>query len=143
MPRLELKQRFDKALAPSLATTRLTGDYSVSYKAALDYLDGASGEEKATATWANQRAAVLKGYQATRQDPNKAPSGITGDPIAAALAGTTAAHDGQYARLLPASRATCARSPIGRRADAAKNGKELVYDSRRKSRTARRCRAMH
>ncbi|MFN5715142.1 MAG: hypothetical protein ACK463_11310, partial [Bradyrhizobium sp.] len=37
----ELKQRFDKALAPSLATTRLTGDYSVSYKAALDYLDGA------------------------------------------------------------------------------------------------------
>ena len=35
----ELKQRFDKALAPSLATTRLTGDYSVSYKAALDYLD--------------------------------------------------------------------------------------------------------
>ncbi|TIH71627.1 hypothetical protein, partial [Klebsiella pneumoniae] len=40
----ELKQRFDKALAPSLATTRLTGDYSVSYKAALDYLDGASDE---------------------------------------------------------------------------------------------------
>ncbi|MCP1849826.1 hypothetical protein J2R80_003649 [Bradyrhizobium sp. USDA 4541] len=66
----ELKQRFDKALEPSLATTRLTGDYSISYKTALDYLDGASDEEKATATWASQRAAVLKGYQATQQDPN-------------------------------------------------------------------------
>ncbi len=32
----ELKQRFGTALAPSLATTRLTGDYSVSYKSALD-----------------------------------------------------------------------------------------------------------
>jgi hypothetical protein len=84
----ELKQRFDAALAPSLATTRLTGDYNVSYKAALDYLDGASPEEKATATWAAQRAAVFKGYQATQTDPTVAPSGIAGDPIAAALAGT-------------------------------------------------------
>jgi len=128
----ELKQRFDKALAPSLATTRLTGDYSVSYKAALDYLDGASDEEKATATWASQRAAVLKGYQATQQDPNKAPSGITGDPIAAALAGSTSPTTGNTRDF--SSVASDVRAFLDRQKnDAAKDGKELVYDSRRKT----------
>ncbi|MDH2382636.1 hypothetical protein [Bradyrhizobium sp. CER78] len=128
----ELKQRFDKALAPSLATTRLTGDYSVSYKAALDWLDDASDEEKATATWASQRAAVLKGYQATQQDPNKAPSGITGDPIAAALAGTTPPTTGNTRDF--SSVASDVRAFLDRqKSDAAKSGKELVYDARRKT----------
>lgn len=128
----ELKQRFDKALAPSLATTRLTGDYSVSYKAALDYLDGASDEEKATATWASQRAAVLKGYQATQQDPNKAPSGITGDPIAAALAGTAPPTTGNARDF--SSVASDVRAFLDRqKSEAAKSGKELVYDPRRKT----------
>ncbi|QIG93951.1 MULTISPECIES: hypothetical protein [unclassified Bradyrhizobium] len=128
----ELKQRFDTALAPSLATTRLTGDYSVSYKAALDYLDGASDEEKATATWASQRAAVLKGYQATQQDPNTAPSGITGDPIAAALAGTTSPATGNTRDF--SSVASDVRAFLDRqKSQAASNGKELVYDARRKT----------
>jgi len=128
----ELKQRFDKALKPSLATTRLTGDYSVSYKAALDYLDGASDEEKATATWASQRAAVLKGYQATQQDPNTAPSGISGDPIAAALAGTappTKSTTRDFSSIAGDVRAFLDRQ----KSEAAKSGKELVYDSRRKT----------
>ncbi|MCP1842576.1 hypothetical protein ACVIHI_004507 [Bradyrhizobium sp. USDA 4524] len=128
----ELKQRFDKAMEPSLATTRLTGDYSVSYKAALDYLDGASDEEKATATWASQRAAVLKGYQATQQDPNTAPSGISGDPIAAALAGTeppTKSTTRDFSSVASDVRAFLDRQ----KGEAAKSGKELVYDSRRKT----------
>jgi hypothetical protein len=128
----ELKQRFDAALAPSLATTRLTGDYSVSYKAALDYLDGASPEEKATATWAAQRAAVLKGYQATQQDPTVAPSGIDGDPIAAALAGTASPATSQsrsFSDLASDVRAFLDRQ----KSEAASNGKELVYDPQRKT----------
>ncbi|MCC8974247.1 hypothetical protein [Bradyrhizobium brasilense] len=128
----ELKQRFDKAMEPSLATTRLTGDYSISYKAALDYLDGASDEEKATATWASQRAAVLKGYQATQQDPNTAPSGISGDPIAAALAGTappTKSTTRDFSSIASDVRAFLDRQ----KSEAAKSGKELVYDSRRKT----------
>src|SRR6201987_2176369 len=45
----ELANRYNDALAPAAATSKLTGDFSSVYKAALDYLDGASGEEKATA----------------------------------------------------------------------------------------------
>lgn len=128
----ELKQRFDKALEPSLATTRLTGDYSVSYKAALDYLDGASDEEKATATWASQCAAVLKGVQTTQQDPNTAPSGISGDPVAAALAGTAPPTKSTTRDI--SSIASDVRAFLDRqKGEAAKSGKELVYDSRRKT----------
>jgi len=82
----ELGSRFGAALAPAAATSKLTGDFSGIYKAALDYLDGASAEEKATATWTAQRAAVLKGVEATQQAPTTAPSGIVGDPVAAYLA---------------------------------------------------------
>ncbi|MBR0869144.1 hypothetical protein JQ633_02150 [Bradyrhizobium tropiciagri] len=129
----ELKQRFDKALEPSLATTRLTGDYSVSYKAALDWLDGASDEEKATATWAKQRAAVLKGYQATQQDPNTPPSDIPGDPIAAALAGTAPPTKSNTPRDF-SSIATDVRAFLDRQKnEAASNGKELVFDPGRKT----------
>ena len=124
----ELKQRFDAALA----TTRLTCDYNVSYKAALDYLDGASPAEKATATWAAQRAAVFKGYQATQTDPTVAPTGIAGDPIAAALAGTASPATGQSRNF--GDIASDVRAFLDRqKSEAASNGKELVYDPRRKT----------
>jgi hypothetical protein len=126
----ELKQRFDVALAPAAATTRLTGDYNVSYKAALDYLDGASPEEKATATWAAQRAAVLKGYQATQNDPSVAPTAIAGDPVAPALAGTvspTTSTNRDFGDIASDVRAFLDRQ----KSEAASKGKELVYDSRR------------
>jgi hypothetical protein len=94
----ELANRFNNALAPAAATSKLTGDFSSPYKAALGYLDSASSEEKATATWSVQRAAVLKGVQATQQNPTTAPTGIANDPVAAYLAqnangGTTATED--------------------------------------------------
>ena len=72
-----------RSLAPAAATSKLTGDFSSIYKAALDFLDGASPEEKATFTWAAQRAAVAKGVQATQQNPTTAPAGIANDPVAA------------------------------------------------------------
>lgn len=94
----ELGNRFNDAMAPAAATSKLTGDFSPVYKAALDYLDGASSEEKATATWSAQRAAVLKGVQATQQNPTTAPTGIANDPVSAYLAqnangGATATQD--------------------------------------------------
>ena len=42
-----------------------TGDFSGIYKAALDYLDAAGSEEKASAAWSAQREAVLKGTKPT------------------------------------------------------------------------------
>lgn len=128
----ELKKRFDAALAPSIATTRLTGDYGVSYKTALDYLDAASPEEKATATWAAQRAAVLKGYQATQQDPTKQPADIAGDPVAPLFTdtpGKTPAAGRDFGSVASDVRAYLDKQ----KSDAAANHKELVYDSQRKT----------
>lgn len=128
----ELTNRFNAALAPAAAATSLTKNYTVVYKAALDYLDGASGEEKATATWAAQRAAVLKGYEAAKQKPDTAPSGISGDPVASFLAqnpdgvpvGTTKTFT---------TVATDARAALDAQAKlAAENKTELVYDPKRK-----------
>src|SRR3954471_12055228 len=80
----ELGNRFNNVLAPAAATSKLMGDFSSLYKAALDYLDGASDEEKATATWSAQRAAVAKGVQATLQNPAAMPD-IANDPVGAYL----------------------------------------------------------
>jgi len=57
----ELDNRFNAALAPAAATTKLTGDYGAVYQAALNYLDGASAEEKATTNWNEQRAGGAAG----------------------------------------------------------------------------------
>ncbi|MBR1218117.1 hypothetical protein JQ557_08980 [Bradyrhizobium sp. U87765 SZCCT0131] len=128
----ELKTRFNAAMAPAAATTRLTGDYSVSYKAALDYLEAASPEEKATATWAAQHDAVLKGIKATQHAPTKAPGGIANDPVADYLAqkpgtGTSPARDF-------ASVARDARALLdAQKAEAAKNHKDLVFSSGRRT----------
>ena len=128
----ELKKRFDAALAPSVATTRLTGDYGVSYKTALDYLDAASPEEKATATWAAQRAAVLKGVQATQQDPTKRPADITGDPVAPLLTDMPSSTPTTVRDF--GSVASDVRAYLDKqKSDAAANNKELVYDPQRRT----------
>jgi hypothetical protein len=128
----ELNNRFNAALAPAAATTKLTGDYGAVYQAALNYLDGASPEEKATAAWSAQRAAVLKGVQATQQNPSAAPTGIANDPVAAYLAqypnGSTAASQ-DFSSVAKAVRATLDAQAKA----AAANGKELVYDPSRKT----------
>jgi hypothetical protein len=128
----EFNSRFNAALAPAAATTQLTGDFSAVYQAALNYLDGASPEEKATAAWSAQRAAVAKGVQATQQDPTTAPSGIANDPVAAYLAqypggGSTAPQD--FSSVAKTVRATLEAQAKA----AAAVGKELVYDHSRKT----------
>ena len=128
----ELANRYNDALAPAVATSKLTGDFSSLYKAALDYLDGASGEEKATATWSVQRAAVLKGVQATQQNPHTAPTGITNDPVAAYLAQN--APGGSTTTQGISTVAKNARATLDAQAKAAAAvGKELVFDPNRKT----------
>lgn len=129
----ELTDRFNTALAPAAAATSMTKNYTVVYKAALDYLDGASGEEKATATWAAQRAAVQKGYDAAKQKPDTAPSGITGDPVAAYFVQYPDGSGPTTSTESFADVATGARAALdAQAADAAANHTELVYDSARK-----------
>lgn len=129
----ETRTRFEAVLAPAAAATSMTKNYTVVYKAALDYLDGASAEEKATTTWAAQRAAVLKGYQAAQQQPGTAPKGISGDPVATYLAqnpdGAPVGTTKDFATV-----ATNVRAALDAQASlAAQNGKELVYDPARKT----------
>ncbi len=128
----ELGNRFDAALAPATGTAKLTGNFSGIYKAALDYLDGASAEEKSTAAWGAQRAAVVKGVQATQQDPTKAPSGISGDPVAAYLARDASGATPPVVSF--SSVAKTVRATLDAQAKAATAaGKELVFDSGRKT----------
>jgi hypothetical protein len=127
----ELGNRFDDVLAPAAATSKLTGDFSSLYKAALDHLDGASNEEKATATWSAQRAAVLKGVQATLQNPAVAPD-IANDPVGAYLSqnatggGTATQNISTVARKVRAALDAQAKAALAA-------GKELVFDSGRKT----------
>lgn len=129
----EQTKRFNAALGPAASATSMTGSYTVVYKAALDYLDGASAEEKATATWAAQRAAVLTGYNAARQAQDTAPSGISGDPVAAyfkqyPLGTAPPTSTESFTDVATGARATL----DAQAADAAANGTELVYDPARK-----------
>jgi hypothetical protein len=127
----ELNNRFDAVLAPPAATSKLTGDFSSIYKTALDYLDGASNEEKATATWAAQRAAVLKGVQATLQNPAAVP-GIANDPVAAYLSQNNAGDN--PATLSISAVAQKVRASLDAQARAATAaGMELVFDRGRQT----------
>jgi hypothetical protein len=128
----ELVNRFKDALAPAAATSKLTGDFSPVYKAALDFLDGASSEEKATATWSSQRDAVLKGVQATQQDPTTAPVGISNDPVAAYLAQDASGSPTTTQDISTVAKNVRATLDAQAKAAAA-DGKELVFDSRRKT----------
>ncbi len=82
---LELKSRRDAVLAGPAASARITGDYAGLYKAALDHLETASPEEKATGQWAKDKAALTEGRKQAMDRPGIAPAGIEGDPIAAYL----------------------------------------------------------
>lgn len=82
---LELKSRQADALAGPAASARITGDYAALYQTALDRLDAAGPEEKATGQWAKDRAAVVEGRKQAIAKPGVAPADIEGDPVAAYL----------------------------------------------------------
>ena len=77
----ELQARFDAALAPQCAVARLTGDWSRVYDAALDYMQEAGKEEKASTGYAQTVAALQAGQQTALAQPDAVPSSA-GDPVA-------------------------------------------------------------
>jgi hypothetical protein len=82
---LELKSRQAEALAGPAASARITGDYATLYQTAIDRLDAAGPEEKATGQWAKDRAALVEGRKQAIAKPGVAPTDIEGDPVAAYL----------------------------------------------------------
>jgi surface antigen len=78
----EAQNRFDAMIKPRLAASDLTGNYNDVYKAAADYFDNMSPEQKATPAWTAQRTAIDQGLQATKLKPSALPTGIANDPVA-------------------------------------------------------------
>jgi hypothetical protein len=128
----ELLRRFDTAMAPPAAAARLIGDYSTLYKAGLAYFDGMSAEEKSTDAWAVQYAAMKTGYLIAQQQPDMLPQGIDNDPIADFVENGPSAEVPEPTNF--SSVAQGARLALDRQYDAAnKNGKEIVFDPRRRT----------
>ncbi|HMI10482.1 MAG TPA: hypothetical protein VK567_02595 [Bradyrhizobium sp.] len=129
-----LQARFDDAMAPHVVIARHTGDYASLYAAASDYLDSAGADEKSTATWQNQKQAVLEGIAAASANFGKAPvTDNDDDPVRSVLTRTsmqTPAAAGSGTDALSAS----ARAMLDAQASSARdNGKELVFNSGRKT----------
>jgi hypothetical protein len=129
-----LQARFDDAMAPHVVIARHTGDYASLYAAASDYLDSAGADEKSTPAWQNQKQAVLEGIAAAKASFGKAPvTDNDDDPVRSVLTRTsmqTPAAAGSGADALSAS----ARAMLDAQASSARdNGKELVFNSGRKT----------
>lgn len=78
---IELQNRFDKALAGPTAVGRVTGSIKGLYTAALAYFDSMGPEEKATAAYADQRAALEQMIKQLESDPGTLPGAVANDPI--------------------------------------------------------------
>jgi hypothetical protein len=130
----ELKARFDAVLSPQTAVARLTGDWSQVYKAAMDYMQGAGPEEKSTATWKAQFAALQKGYDSAVATPGSPPAASGDDPVAAFLAraGTDSSRD-ENQRDFSAVASDVRTALDAQKKAAADKGLELVFDPARKS----------
>lgn len=95
---LAMKSQTDTALASPAAQARLTGDYASLYQAGLDQMDTAGPEEKATAAWSDQRAALVEGRKQAIARPGLAPAGIANDSVAAYMSETGSAVAGAKTR---------------------------------------------
>jgi hypothetical protein len=80
---LTLKAQSDQALAAPAAQARLTGDYATLYQTALDQMDAAGPEEKASAAWSRDRAALVEARGQAVARPGLAPVGVQNDTVAA------------------------------------------------------------
>jgi hypothetical protein len=77
---LELQDRLDAALAGPTAISRVTGTITNLYDAALSYFDAMTPEEKASATYADQRAALEDMKAKLAADPATLPYAAN-DPV--------------------------------------------------------------
>lgn len=80
---LALKAQHDQALAGPAAQARLTGDYATLYQTAIDQMDAAGPEEKASAAWSRDRAALVEARGQAIARPGLAPVGVKNDRVAA------------------------------------------------------------
>ena len=127
---IELSNRFDAALTGPAAVARITGDYSTLYKAALDFLDGASPEEKATDAWAKQKAGALEAQKQLAADPTTLPA-VADDPVADYLERAQNGETGQPRDF--GDVATDVRAALDKQyADAKAAGTQLVFSKLRK-----------
>jgi hypothetical protein len=129
-----LQVRFDDAVAPYVVIARHTGAYATPYDAALNYLNNAGADERATPAWKNQYQAVLDGSAAAKSTFGKAPdTGNPDDPVRALLDRTSSAGS-QPTATSAADIASQARSMLNAQANAARdNGTDLTFDRSRKS----------
>ncbi len=127
----ELQNRLDAMLSPQSAVARLTGDWSKVYKAAIDYLQAAGPEEKATAHWSAQLQALQQGYDESLKLNGAVPKGIVGDLVADFIARSQEGDGAGGLRNFDLV-AKDARTALDQQYDAAeKSGKDLVFDSTR------------
>lgn len=133
LAKTELQARFDEVLKPQAAVARITGDWSRTYQAAIDYLQEAGAEEKASAAWAGQMQALQKGYDTSVAQGGALPKGIAGDPVADYLArtedGTATGNSRNFNSV-----ADDVRAALDAQIEAAtEKGKELVFDPSRRT----------
>ena len=95
---LALKTQQDGVLAAPAAQARLTGDYAGLYQAALDHLDTAGPEEKASIAWSREHDALIEGRKQALAHPGLAPAGVENDSVAAYMKETGSAVAGAKTR---------------------------------------------
>ncbi|WP_421759285.1 hypothetical protein [Devosia sp.] len=91
---IELQNRFDQALAGPTAVGRVTGSIKGLYTAALAYYDQMGPEEKASAAYADQRAALESMLTQLSSNPKTLPV-VDNDPVAAYMTRLSAGETGQ------------------------------------------------
>jgi hypothetical protein len=129
----EIQNRFDAYLKPRLAASDMTGNYTDVYKAAADYFDNMSTDEKATVAWTQARAAIDQGLQALKTNPFALPPGIANDPVAEYISRATQAPAATTDPTNFSDVATGARAALDAQALAAqRKGTQLAYTSQSK-----------
>ena len=78
---IELQNRFDQAMAGPTAVGRVTGSVKGLYVAALAYFDAMGPEEKASAAYADQRAALEEMLKQIEAKPSTLPGAVPNDPV--------------------------------------------------------------
>lgn len=92
---IELQSRFDQALAGPTAVGRVTGSIKGLYVAALAYYDAMGPEEKASAAYVDQRAALEDMLEKLEADPATLPGTVANDPVAAYMERLAAGETGE------------------------------------------------
>ena len=92
---IELQSRFDQAMAGPTAVGRVTGSIKGLYVAALAYYDAMGPEEKASASYVDQRAALEEMLKQITADPSTLPGTVADDPVNAYMERLAASETGE------------------------------------------------